>query len=1108
MTDRTDPADQPQGTEPDAPRTPSPESSAPSSAWPVWGATSSPRPSQGSPAAPEPDEAPAADEPDEAPAADAVESAFADASTDPVEPDDATAADASDDAPADEPDETPVDGSAEASAADASDEEANGEAATVDDGAAPDAPDEAPVVDDPHETSAADGSEHAPSSDASDDTPAADSPDETSTDGSERAADATSVADESDDTGADGSDEDSAAEASGEPGAVDTSDEAAVADEPDETPAEDSREPAATGASDAAPAADEPDEARAADEPDKAEQPPEAVPTEAIEPDGRPVGDEPVQARADGTQDVAATADPDGAVTREVAVAAPAASADAATPDEVTSDDATPDDATPDDDAPDAHAPDGDTPDEASSREEASDETRALPTVAAAARAQAVSAHQPGNARDDATAVLPPVAAPNADDGAGTAGRSGGVTAGEAANAGPKAPVRTSAMPARKPSPDQPAAQQKPAQPSPAQPSPAQPSPAQPTPQTPAGVASAAARPAAPTTRAPGAPVPPALAASSKVTAGPVPQGRRESPLDTFEEEPHVRRWPRRVLIGAVALVVLGGAYVGASYATADRVPRGTTVAGVDIGGMTEAEAVERLEQELASTLDSPIDVVAQEVQATIDPAEAGLSFDAQTTVEGLTGVDLADPSRLWRQVAGVAEREPVTTVDDAALDRAIESLETSLSQAPVDGSIVFVDGSVQATDAAEGWAVDAEGAAEAIADSWLVAAQPIELPTTTVEPAITQAETDAALNDVAEPLVDAPISVTVEGELAVLQPADVAAAASMQPEDGALVLHLDGEALAEDVVSQLPDGTLKKAADAHFGFKNDKPVLVPGRVGTTVDPEALATALETASTAQDRTAAVEVTKTDPENTSEAMKKLGVKEVVSEFSTPLTSEPRRTINIAQGLENITGVLVRPGETFSLTDALGPLDAAHGFVEAGAIVNGEHTDAWGGGLSQVSTTTFNASYFAGMEDVEHTPHSEWFSRYPEGREATIFTGVIDMKWKNTTPYGALLQGWVADGRAYVRIWSTKYWTVKSTTSGRSGVVQPTTVYSDSSTCAPQSAGNPGFSVTVTREVFLKGELEETTSRTWRYRPQNAVVCGDPPSSDDEDEADEG
>ena len=92
------------------------------------------------------------------------------------------------------------------------------------------------------------------------------------------------------------------------------------------------------------------------------------------------------------------------------------------------------------------------------------------------------------------------------------------------------------------------------------------------------------------------------------------------------------------------------------------------------------------------------------------------------------------------------------------------------------------------------------------------------------------------------------------------------------------------------------------------------------------------------------------------------------------------------------------------------------------------------------------------------------------------------------------YTAILAHLVgAGGRVHARIWSTPYYTVESSTSPRSGVVQPTTVHSSSPTCTPQRAGNPGFTVTVTRRLLLDGVEQETTSDTWRYKPQNAVVC---------------
>ena len=568
------------------------------------------------------------------------------------------------------------------------------------------------------------------------------------------------------------------------------------------------------------------------------------------------------------------------------------------------------------------------------------------------------------------------------------------------------------------------------------------------------------------------------------------------TPLDAFPEQRRRRRWPR--VLGAVAsvLVVLTGLYVGALWLLSDRVPTGTVVAGVEIGGLDAAAAVVRLEEQLAAATTEPIPVALGDKRTAFDPVAAGLTLDAAATVDQLTGFGL-EPARLWRHLFGADEVDPVTTVDSAALTDALVEVADSLVTDPVDGTIVFVDEEAQSTAAVDGSGVDEEAARGVLTEGWLTAPRPIELPSAVTAPAITDAEVERVLAEVARPLVDAPVAVAVADQVAELPTDVLAAAAAFVPDGTELTLQLDGVALVEAVTSRTT-ALLTDPADASFTFVDGLPVIVPGTPGTTLDPEALAAAVAVAGTGDDRTARVELVATDPSQSTAQLESLGIVQIVSEFSTPLTSEPRRTQNIIVGASKINGVLVRPGEEFSLTEALGPIDAEHGFVQAGAIVSGQHTDAWGGGLSQISTTTFNAAYFAGFELLEHTPHSEWFSRYPEGREATIFTGVIDLRWANNTPYGALLQAYVEGGRVHVKVWSTPHWTVDSTTSGRSGVVAPTTVYSQSPTCEAQSAGNPGFSVTVTRAVALAGVEASRESWTHRYRPQNRIVCGAEPT----------
>ena len=579
--------------------------------------------------------------------------------------------------------------------------------------------------------------------------------------------------------------------------------------------------------------------------------------------------------------------------------------------------------------------------------------------------------------------------------------------------------------------------------------------------------------------------------------------GEPDHPLDAFDGTDRPRRRMGLVLGGiAAVLVVVAGGYVAASWALADTVPRGVTVAGVDIGGQKSDLAVATLSQELGAVTTEPIVVAAGERSVSIDPAQSGLVLDADATVGELTGFTL-EPARLWQHIFGLGEQQPVTRVDSAALEASVEAAATGLFTEPVDGRIVFADGAPHASPAEDGLAVDEQAATELLGEQWLTAARPIALPTVPVPPTITQQETDRAMAGLAKPLASGPVGVVVEGQVAEL-PADVVTqAATIAAEDDRLVLRLDGEQLVEEVLKRTRD-LLSDAEDARFEFVDGVPDIVPGTAGTWLDPEHVATAVRNAALGTPRTAEVALSEVDPERTTKALEDLGITELVASFDTGLTADSVRTSNLVRAAELITGVLVRPDETFSLNETIGPITAENGYHYSTVVVSGVIQKGIGGGLSQMGTTMYNAAYFAGFEDVEHRPHSYWFSRYPEGREATIYEGSIDVRWRNNTPYGALLRSYVAGGRVYVEVWGTKHFEVETSRSGRSNVRPPTTRYNTQSGCIAQSAGNPGFDVTNTRVVLLDGEEVERTSETWRYLPQDAIVCGPPPAKDKDDD----
>ncbi|QIK84037.1 VanW family protein [Sanguibacter sp. HDW7] len=577
---------------------------------------------------------------------------------------------------------------------------------------------------------------------------------------------------------------------------------------------------------------------------------------------------------------------------------------------------------------------------------------------------------------------------------------------------------------------------------------------------------------------------------------------RKGSPLDGFEpEKPKVRtgRGLTVALWGALGVVVLAGGYVAAQVVTADQIPRGTTVAGLEIGGKSRADAISLLESELGPRASEPISVTAGKLTASIDPAAAGLGLDARGTVAGLTGFSLA-PGDLVRTLFGGDEIGPSLTIDDGLLRDAIAETAVSLRTEPVDGKVAFVDGRVEKIDAVPGLDVDVERARTKILGSYLTSTGPVDLPTSEIEPQITQAETDAA-QKTGTALVSAPVRVEVDGQKAELPISALGAAATFVAKDGALVLDLDKDAVAKAVLSRTKD-LETKATGAKFVFKDGKPSISGGKSGLALDRDALtASVLTAATTPGTRTATTKLVETESDSSRKALEALGVKKVVAEFTTPLTdSYAARNANLTLAAKKITGQLIKPGEEWSLTETLSPITLEAGYVNAGVIDRGRLQDGVGGGLSQMATTTYNAFYFAGVDILEHRPHSFYFTRYPEGRESTMFVGSIDMRIKNDTPYGILIQSWVKDGKVVVKLWSTPHYKVSSTTSPRRDVVQPRTVYSTEAGCIAQGAGSPGFAVTVTRKVSLDGAVVKDESNAWRYTPQNRYVCGPDPASE--------
>ncbi|MFT3944789.1 MAG: VanW family protein [Ancrocorticia sp.] len=554
------------------------------------------------------------------------------------------------------------------------------------------------------------------------------------------------------------------------------------------------------------------------------------------------------------------------------------------------------------------------------------------------------------------------------------------------------------------------------------------------------------------------------------------------------------KRWPW-VSAGVAAVVV--GAYLGGAYYFADRVPAGTTIAGVDLGGLDRPSAIAALEEGVADLASAPIKVVASAdgKERAINPSDYSLVIDKEASVDSVVGFSL-DPGLLWAHITGGKAVDPVISYDEKQLASVVETLAKESDVAPVNAVLAYKDAKPAVTPAEKGTKLKVDEAEKILSTEVFSLAQPIALPVEDVEPTITTEAAEKAQKDLAEPLIADKVTVKIDGHSVELTPEQLAAAATFAEKDGKLALNVDGANLG-DIIRKAAPEVLKPGVDATIAIvDHTTPTITPSQDGVGIDDAALAASIAEKVTGKDRTVEIAPTAVPAAFTTADAEELGIKEVVSEIETPYTSDPVRTTNLIVGTEKLTNTLVKPGETFSLEDALGPIEEEYGYVASGVVVNGFNSTAMGGGLSQLSTNMFNIGYLAGLTDVEHQPHTKYFDRYPMGREATLWEDTIDMRWTNNTPYGVMIDTWVDDdGYVHSQLWSTKYWDVETETIGPYGVVQATTKNNPNWDCEPSPPGNPGFSVTVSRTVSHDGVVneEESGSYEWTYEPVWGVTC---------------
>lgn len=583
-----------------------------------------------------------------------------------------------------------------------------------------------------------------------------------------------------------------------------------------------------------------------------------------------------------------------------------------------------------------------------------------------------------------------------------------------------------------------------------------------------------------------------------------IPVARGAAPADTQGRPGPKRSRARRgwwIGIGAAAFVILAvlGVYLVDLFATRGEIERGTRIAGVDVGGLTPAQATAALERELGPRFRQPVTVTVHGAEVTLDPQQAGLTADIDGAVAA-AGTRSGSPIERFSSFSRTVDVPLTVRVDGDALTTWAQQVADRTDVTAVDGSVERTGTTVRTVDPVVGRSLQVAPAVGQIADAWRdggpAALTGLALPATTEKVRVSAAGVAAATKE-AETVLAGPLTVrTAAGTLTIPRSAVAAAVVIAPDKQDGFTVTVDSAALRK-VIEARAEATQTVAKDAVIGNAAGRPTVTPGVTGRTVDWDATEKAVPKALMSGTRVWAIVYDTQQPAVSTADAKALGLDEVIGEFTTGGFAYASGQ-NIKVTAEKVQGALVLPGKTFSLNGFTGPRTEAEGYIPAGVIQDGAISTAVGGGISQFATTLYNASYFAGMGDVTHQPHSFYISRYPMGREATVFDGQIDLAFSNDYDTAVMIQTIWTESDITVRIWGTKHVQIESaTTDPFDYSAAPTRTIPYGQSCSA-SDGSQGFSVVNTRIIKdLKGKELRREKFTTAYNGQQHVICEPPP-----------
>ena len=557
--------------------------------------------------------------------------------------------------------------------------------------------------------------------------------------------------------------------------------------------------------------------------------------------------------------------------------------------------------------------------------------------------------------------------------------------------------------------------------------------------------------------------------------------------------KPVKKDWRYRIgeFIGQLILTVFALILLGCYVWSITVVPPNAKLLGIEIGSKLPPNVYQEVNIAIRDKVDDPIDIQTPQGLFRVTPQEIGLSIDLPQTVKDIN----KNPFVFLRSAVFATEIKPKITLDEIAFKQTLASVVQENSKPPVNATLTTQGGRVITTEALSGTRIDWEKTTQSLKQSWLYEGRRAEVVIAFIPPEVSNEVVNQVRSNLAELAVSAPITLEIGSREVTISPEVIGSALNFVPNNEKLESRFDEKVIIDEISRQIPN-IQTQATDAKFDFIGNKIVIIPAQEGIKFEPGQLDAALSPVFRQKNnRTVNLDSAVIKPVVSTESLEALGIKEQLSSFRQGFDYLPYREINVGQAAKYMDGKILKPGEIFSMNETIKERTTKNGYVKGIYIGEGGRFDfGLGGGVSIITSATWNAAFYAGLEKIEQRAHSVHIARYPPGLEATVSWPRLDLKFRNNTNNNILIKALPERDGITISMYGTKIYDKVVSKFGEPYAINNKIdrVISYDPNCLEQEAA-PGFKINVTREFWKNNTIVETENFLTSYRPSDNIIC---------------